>query len=229
MNEEDWTLVQSNKHKRIKKNLEKDINNDLIENKFINKYPEVLISVNHDTLINNDILNDTKYLDYIYNTYFFNRDITASSRLLKIDKLVIKNLGIYFIEKDITVSNYNKISYSNNIKIDNLDSVKLVSLLNIFRIRGKNNNVHIIIVYKTNSKILPYSVVSYLEYQTTDNSKEDTILFSNYYELVLYLFMLENKLHLIQPSLLVKYPVNFESISKNNLISLFNNFNKVWK
>lgn len=229
MNDEEWTLVESNKNKRIKKNIEKDIHDKVKENKIVNIYPNVFNIVNHDIKINSEILEDNSYLDYIKKTYIFNRNIRNSSRLLKIDKLVIESLTRHFMDKTINILNYNKIIYSNNSNLDKLDSIRLKRLLNMFKIRIKNNNSNLILVYSTDNKELPYGLITYTEYTDTDISNEELVLFSNYYELVLYLFMCEIKLQLKKPTLLIRYPVNFEKITKNNLDVLFSNFNKVWK
>ena len=99
----------------------------------------------------------------------------------------------------------------------------------MFKIKVKNNNSDLMLVYSTNNYSLPYGLVSYTENSEKEENNEELVLFSNYYELLLYLFMCEIKLQLNKPTLLVRYPVNFEQITKNNLDVLFSNFNKVWK
>ena len=227
---DDWTVVTSSETKRVQKNLQKDIKLKIEETKIIIKYDNILICKKNDAfnkkyVINPDILNDSYFLNYIKKRFIFNRDRFNNNRLVKIYANNIKNISEYFMKLPISLDNYNLILFPEYIETINND-IKMSKLKIMYKINHTNDSDHtMVIVYETDNVILPYSIVKYDE---NKNNLEKCILFSNYYELILYLYNLELKLD-IRKSVLCNYPPNFDDINSSSLSIYFSNYNKLWK
>ena len=136
--ENNWILVENKKDK----NLKITINDKMHEINIINKYSNIFVKYdniyNSSIKINSNILNNKNLLNYIESRFVINSKINVSKRLYFLKKLVINNLNDYFIERKLSTTNYRKITYSIVLKDIDISKIKLLYLINIFKIRSYN-------------------------------------------------------------------------------------------
>ena len=179
------------------------------------------------TDINNIFVNNLKLNDKLNNSFLAKFNQINSNNLFKsIVKKNINDLEDYFKLKIKNINNFKKILITP--EYNKLTNIELENIEYGFKYNKNLDNCFVILIFKTNSSIIPYCIISYKLNLLYSNNNIYCIFLKNWMEVILYLFKFENDIKNTSNYKLLNYP-NIFYINKYKIINYFNKFNKIWR